>query len=593
MVDFQQKAAEAAGNRMPSETDLNLRRHSEGRLLGLRINRYSWWVHARELADFFLPRRYKWLITPNQMGRGSPINQHILDSTPTLAARNLASGMMYGITNPTTPWFRLKIGRTDSTGVDAAAIWLAQVEEILNSIMQGSNFYQSLAILYFDLVIFGTGSMLIYQDHDHVINCVNPCFGEYYVDVDYQLARNDVFYREFTYTVAQTVDRWGIEKVSPDVRALYEGKDGSGKTREIVIAHAIEPNTESAKYGVPSKFAYREVYWQWGGSAAPQGGSTYAYGLLEKRGFYEACHITPRWDTVANDAYGRSPAMDALPDCKQLQLEVRRQAQGIDKLVNPPLIADQQLKNQPAQLIPGGITYIAGLMSSSQPGMTPVYGNWKPELAAMSENLELVRNRIKEIFFNNLFQTISQYQTRSNVTAEEINARRAESLIMLGPVLERLQLELLQPAVERIYAIASRGGLLPPAPANIQGGDLQIEYISMLSIAQQASKTSGMDRIMQLAGNLAGADPQIMDKIDFDYLIERYNYLMNNDPKIIRPEEAVQKIRQMRDQQQQQAAAAQQADTAQKMATGAQTLSQTDLGGGQNALQQMLGRATT
>ena len=98
-----------------SDSDLKYLKHVNGRLLGLRANRYSWWAHARELADYLLPRRYKWLVTPNQMSRGSPVNQHILDSTGTLAARNLASGMMSGISSPTRPWFKLKIGYTDST----------------------------------------------------------------------------------------------------------------------------------------------------------------------------------------------------------------------------------------------------------------------------------------------------------------------------------------------------------------------------------------------------------------------------------------------------------------------------------------------
>src|SRR5215470_798250 len=374
---------------MPSEPELKLRRHQEGRLLGLRINRYSWWVHARELADFFLPRRYKWLVTPNQMARGSPINQHILDSTPTLAARNLAAGIMYGISNPTAPWFRLAFGRVDSTGTGPTAIYLRQVEEILFQIFQESNFYQSLAILYFDLVIFGTASMLIYEDFDNVINCVNPCFGEYYADVNAKLNRVDVFYREFTYTVQQTVERWGIENVSASVASLYRNQ-GSGLTRELVIAHAIEPNYEARRYGVPSHFKYRECYWEWGGSASPQGGSSYSPGFLSIRGFHEAPNVTPRWDTVANDAYGRSPAMDALPDCKQLQLQVRRQAQGIDKQVNPPLQADLQLKNSPASLIPGGITYIAGLMSApAGGGMRSIYTH-RIELQAMNENLELL-----------------------------------------------------------------------------------------------------------------------------------------------------------------------------------------------------------
>lgn len=577
--------AKAWGVKEPTEGDLALRRHNEGRLLGLRINRYSWWVHARELADFFLPRRYKWLITPNQMGRGSPINQHILDSTPTIAARNLAAGIMYGISNPTAPWFRLQFGRVDSTGTGPVAVYLRQVEEILFRVFQESNFYQALAILYFDLVIFGTASMLIYEDYDNVINCVNPCFGEYYADVNQQLNNVDVFYREFTYTIAQTVDRWGIENVSPAVAGLYK-QGGSGLTRELIIAHAIEPNYEPRKYGVPAHFKYRETYWEWGGSASPQGGSSYSPGLLEKRGFYEAPNVTPRWDTVANDAYGRSPAMDGLPDCKQLQLQVRRQAQGIDKLVNPPMQADIQLKNSPASLLPGGITYVAGLMSSPNPAMLPVYGNWKPELAAMNENLELLRNRLKQIFYNDLFQTISQYQTRSNVTAQEINVRKAEALVMLGPVIHRLQLELLSKSVDRVFGICARGGLLPPAPQQLQGQDLSIQYISMLSLAQQAAQTAGIEGLMQFVMGLAPIDPAAVDKIDIDAAIERYSFLMNNDPRLIRTE---QDVAQMRQQRQQQQAQAQAAEAAPKLAKAGLDASQIPLGNGLSAFDAMMG----
>ena len=47
--------------------NIAIRRQVDGRLLGLRTNRYSWWVHWRELADYYLPRRYKWLITPNMI----------------------------------------------------------------------------------------------------------------------------------------------------------------------------------------------------------------------------------------------------------------------------------------------------------------------------------------------------------------------------------------------------------------------------------------------------------------------------------------------------------------------------------------------
>src|SRR6185312_15343500 len=160
-----------ATNRI-SEVDVAFRRYSEGRLIGLRVNRYSWWVHWRELADYILPRRYKWLITPNMMARGSPINQHILDSAGTIAARNLASGLVSGKSSPTSPLFRLKIGRIDSTQTGPVSLWLAECERLMYIIFAESNFYTAIAVFYFDLVVFGTAVVLEYEDFKTVINFI-------------------------------------------------------------------------------------------------------------------------------------------------------------------------------------------------------------------------------------------------------------------------------------------------------------------------------------------------------------------------------------------------------------------------------------
>jgi len=572
----------------PSEADLRLRRSAEGRLMGLRVNRYSWWVHWRELGDYFLPRRYKWIITPNQMGRGSPINQHMLDSTPTLAARNLASGMMSGISSPTRPWFKMKIGRIDSTQTSPVSLWLAEVERLMMLVFQESNFYNSLAVAYFDLVIFGTAVILIYEDFENVIRCFNPCAGEYYVDCSDRM-HADVLYREFTLTVDQTVQQFGIENVSPAVAQLYSD-GGASLTRELVVAHAIEPNTDGRAFGIPEQFRFREVYWEWGGSASPQGGSSYSPGLLRKRGFNEAPHIIPRWDLVSNDAYGRSPAMDALPDNKQLQLEVRRKSQAIDKLVNPPLVADIQLKNQPVSLLPGGMTYVAGILSGTQrPGVAPIY-QVQPPVKEIMEDLNEVRQRIKDIFFNPLFQTASQFETRSNITAVEWDMRRSESLVMLGPVLERLQTELLAPAIERTFAIAARAGIMPLPPPEVGGQPIVLEYVSMLTQAQQAAQTAGVERIFALLGQLAGIDPAVMDNVDIDYGLDYMSARLGNPPRMIRSPEELAAIRQNRQAQQQ---AQQQAAMAQQLAEGARTLGDTQVGGGQNALERMLGGGVT
>lgn len=477
----------------------------------------------------------------------------------------------------------MKIGRLDSSQTGPISLWLSQCERLMLRIFQESNFYPAAATMWFDLVIFGSAVILIYEDFDDVIRCFNPCAGEYYLENSNRF-KIDSFYREFTYTVSQVVQEFGKENVSPSIRRLY-AEGGTSLTRELVVAHAIEPNDDGRSFGIPEHFKYREVYWEWGGSASPQGGSSFSPGLLRKRGYHESPAICPRWDLVSNDAYGRSPAMDALGDCKQLQLETRRKAQAIDKLVNPPLVADIQLKNQPASLLPGGITYINGMMSQGRPGFAPVY-TVSPPVKEIMEDLQEVKERISKIFFNDLLRTASQYETRSNVTAMEWDMRKSESLVMLGPVYERVQDECLKPIIERVFAIASRAGIFPPAPPEIQGQDIQIEYISMLSLAQSAAQTSGIERLLQVAGGLVGVDPAVIDNIDLDFALDKMSELLNNDPRLIRSPEQLQQIRQMRQQQQQQA---QQAEMAQKLAEGAKNLSATDVGGGQNALQRVMG----
>jgi hypothetical protein len=253
------------------------------------------------------------------------------------------------------------------------------------------------------------------------------------------------------------------------------------------------------------------------------------------------------------------------------------------------MVADIQLKNQPASLLPGGTTYVAGMMQANNAGFAPAYGNWKPGIAEISEDLNEIRERIRRTFYNDLFQVISQFETRSNVSATEIDARRSEALVMIGPVLERIEYELLSPAIERVFGIMARSGVLPQPPPDIQGANINIEYVSMLSQAQQAAATSGIERTLQLAGGLVGVDPSVMDNLDTDFTLQKYSNLMNNDPKMIRSPEA---LAQRRQQRQQQAAQQQQdmmAERAAKLAGGAKTLSETDVGGGRNALQAMMG----
>jgi hypothetical protein len=249
--------AEGGESRGSAESNRKIRSKVESRMLGLDRNRLSWWDHWRALASYQLPRRYKWLVTANEATRGSAINNKIVDSTSMLAARTLTSGLLSGLTNPATPWFKFEIDGFSNPGSDVV-LWLAECQRRMSTVFQESNFYNSMAVMYFDLVVFGTASVLIYDDFDDVIRCFNPCLGEYYVDVDNK-HRVVVFYRKFVMTIAQTVAEFGEENCSDSVKRLYN-EGGTALTQEIIIAHALEPNDDGL-YGVPKRFKFRECCW--------------------------------------------------------------------------------------------------------------------------------------------------------------------------------------------------------------------------------------------------------------------------------------------------------------------------------------------
>lgn len=561
-----------------------LRDELNQRMVTLETIRYSWWMHWRDLAAFILPRRYRWLVTPSMWNRGVPINQNILDATGTVAFRTLAAGLMSGVTSPSRKWFTIGVDDDVIAADPEVKLWLSDTQMRISRVMSRSNYYVAKAVQYFDLVVFGTAPMLIYDDPEKVIHCYNPCAGEYYAANGPRLTI-DTLYRKLTMTADQMVRKFGYGNCSAAVQAAWDNR-GANLDQEYTIGHAIEPNPDFVAdaatasgargvgaYGVPRHFQFRECYWDEADTEKP----------LRIAGFMEQPFSCPRWDQSSNDAYGRSPSMDALGFIKQLQLETRRKAQSIDKMVNPPMVADASMKNEPAALLPGSVTYVPTLTNGV--GLKPVY-QVIPPVKELVEDIQDVRVQIKSIAYNELFLMISQLDTVR--TAAEINARREEQLVLLGPVLERNETEGLDPDVNRIYNIMVRRGMIAPPPQALRGPNgakVRVQYSSMLAEAQRASATSGIERVFGFVGSVAGMVPQAIDNLNVDDGVRRYADLLGVDPKILNPDDIVAQIRKQRsDAQAQQSALAVGGDAA----NAAKTLSQADMSG-DNALTQLAG----
>jgi hypothetical protein len=546
----------------------DFRQWHDERLKSLEGQRTGWFSMWRDLGDHFLPRRVRWLMTPNEL-RGRHYRTKLIDTTSIISARTCAAGMMSGIVDPSRPWFKLGLQGRQLEIYDPVSLWLDQVVTTMQLVMAESNFYNAMAQCFWDLVIFGTAPVLIYEDYDDVIRCFNPRPGEYFIEQDAE-ERVCSFYREFTMSASSMAKRWGKEQLPDHVRADLD--NGNSRGREQTVCHAYEPMRDEVP--LSKKFKYYEFYWV-------KGSDNEEY--LGLSGINDPMGLFPRWDTDSGDVYGRSPAMDALPDVKQLQQEQKRKAQALDKMVDPPLLADAQLKNQPTTALPGGITYVAGL-GREKIGMQSIYNTQFP-VGEVREDIQEVQTRIKSILFNDLFLMFQQLQAEPR-SAAAVDARREEKMIMLGPVLERFENEGLTPAIDRIFGICMRSGLIPPPPPGIQNIYLQPQYESMLTAAQQAASASSIERVFATVGNFAGVRPEAADKLDFDQGIDEYARRLGLPPKIVNSPDKVAAIRQQRAQAQQQQ---QQAELTPAAVQGAGVLSKTDVGGGQNALAKMMG----
>jgi len=569
-------------DRLSPQMKSALRGYVQQRMEILRSYRVTWWSHWSLLAEMFLPRRYRYFVTANQWARGSPINQAIVDETGLLAARTLATGLLSGLTSPTKPWFRLGLQGIDDIPEGPIAVWLADCTKRMLAVYAGSNFYQALGQAYHDLVVFGTAVLIQYADENDVVHFSYPPLGTYMLGLN---AKNEVdtFYEEYTYTAKQAVDEFGLENVSISTRELY--KQPSGKDTEVIIGHSIEPNADVYEAGAknlglvcPAKFPYREVYWERGSATGIIGDGQ----LLRVRPFSEIPFMALRWDVTANDAYGRSPGMDALPAVRQLQIQQRRLAEAIDKQVRPPMVASVNMKNEPMDILPGGVSFVADPAAS---GFKPAF-TVTPQVNELNQNISLTQTRVKETMFNNLFTTITDLDTVR--TATDIDARRAEATVLIGPVIERTQSEGLDDGVGRTFAEMSRRSLFLPPPPEIQGAEIEVRYISMLAEVQRAAGTASIERFFGFVGSLSALKPDTVDMADFDKGVEEYGELLTVSPELIRATQQVLAIREARAKQEQAAAALQ---VGAEAANAGKTLSETQVGGGINALQLALGQA--
>lgn len=517
----------------------------------LRNERESWMSHWKEISDYLLPRSGRFFV--EDRNRGDKRNNNIYDSTGTRALRVLAAGMMAGMTSPARPWFRLTTSDPQLDESAAVKAWLADVTRLMQMVFAKSNTYRALHSMYEELGAFGTASAIVLADFNSVIHHYPLTTGEFAMAADHR-GQINTLYREFQMTVAQVVREFGRNNCSTTVQNLF---DRGALEQWVTVMQAIEPRVDRDLTKRDDRnMAWKSIYFEPGGNEDQ---------ILRESGFKEFPALCPRWAVSGGDIYGNSPAMETLGDIKQLQHEQLRKAQGIDYKTKPPLQAPTSLKSRDVDTLPGGISFVdaaapnGGIRSAFEVNI---------DLSHLLNDIQDVRERIKGGFYADLFLMLAN-GTNPQMTATEVAERHEEKLLMLGPVLERMHNEILDPLIEMTFSRMVEAGIVPPPPDELQGMELNVEFVSMLAQAQRAIATNSVDRFVGNLGAVAGIKPEVLDKFDADRWADAYADMLGIDPELIVPGEQVALIRKQRAeaaQAQQQAALLNQgADTAQKL----------------------------
>jgi hypothetical protein len=557
--------------------DVDLRDRVERRLAGLDAIREGWIPHWREIASYCQPRRSQWL----NMSQGAEysasdlrgrLNSKIYDDHGIWATQVCARGMSSGLASASRPWMKAGLDDTDLMEFSSVKEWLADFEREFYAFVSRTNFYTASNSGYLEQVNFGTEGGIMLEHPEHGAVCHSLTAGEYWIALDDAL-KPAALYRRCMMTADQLLQQFGRDKVSDRVKRAYEQ---NRKDQYFPINHAIERNVDrlAGKRDRRNK-PWLSVWWEQG---SPTGT------LLDVSGYEEQPFWAPRWDTIGADVYGYSPAMNALPSIKQLQVNELRAAQATDYIVRPALRAPAKMGE--ASLNPGSLHSVASVDSGS---FAPIWEVPPQVLTALEARAQRLRHSIDRATYADMFMAITNMEGVQPRNIEEIARRQEEKLTQLGPVVERNFDEKLRVVVDRVFGILYRSGRIRPAPREMEGKPLKIEFVSILAQMQQIVGLGAIERTMGFAGNLAAVFPSVVDKIDADQAVDEYGAIAGTPPRLIRSDDAVEEIREQRAQQERMAQAASMAPALHQGADAAKLLSETDVGGGRRLLQNLIG----
>jgi hypothetical protein len=486
--------------------------------------RSNWEIHWQEVADYMLPRKADITL---ERPKGDKRHTVIYDGTAIHSLELLASSLHGMLTSSVNRWFALRFKETAVNEDDEAREWLENVLDKMYIAISRSNFQQEVFETYFDLIAFGTSCLQIEEDKDDIIRFSSRHIKEIYISEDAKGMVNCI-YRRFKMSAKATVEKFGIDNISLKTLNTFKKTPFD----DIDLVHVVKPrDIYNPQKMDQQNMPFTSIYFEYDSGH-----------IISQGGFKEFPYVVPRYLKASNELYGRSPGMNALPDVKVLNKMVEVGMKAAQKQVDPPLLVPDDSMLMPIRMSPGSINYYrSGTRDRIE---TLNIGANNPLGLNMEEQR---RQAISQTFHvDQLLITENR-----NMTATEVVQRNEEKMRILGPVLGRLQSELLQPMIIRIFNIMLRNNLLPEAPEILLNQEIDVEYVSPMAQAQRGQELSSIVRGLELFGQIGQVAP-VNDYIDPQGLVKHLIKILGLPARMIRSDSEVEEIAQQKAEAQQQ-----------------------------------------
>lgn len=503
----------------------------------LRNGRGVWESHWREIAERIWPDTKEDFFGTSVTDKGGKRQEKVFDSTATIALDRFAAALQSMLTPPSQRWHRLTANDPGLMRQKEVQEWFDLATRVLfkRRYIPSANYSANQWKTYKSLGAFGTGPMFIDgfagQNRYRTIH-----LGDIFIEENHQ-GVVDTVYRRVKMTGRQIQQRFGGLLIqAPKLKELVEEKPED----EQEILHVVKPNEEiDYKRMDFAGMKYASLYI-----------SLRDKEVISRGGYRTFPYIVGRYERAPNETYGRSPAMQVLPDIKMLNEMSKTMIQAAQKVVDPPLLLNDDgilgMSNKEVDLRAGGLNY-GGVNEDGRQLIQPLATG--ANIAIGEDQMERRRRLINDAFMVTLFQILVE---TPEMTATEVIARTREKGALMSPAMDRLQSEALGPMIERELDLAFMAGDLPPMPDALvrAGGEFDIVYESPLSRSQRSEELLGIQLTLETATNVAQFDPTILKRFDYGRILTIASEVNGAPAEIMRSEAEVERL--LREEAQQQ-----------------------------------------